>query len=267
MKKTLPTEHDTMRVYPWGGMFCPTPASEEKSHSPGTRRGPKHPIKDIEGETSRSASTLPHGLTPTELAIVEILADGASNREIARQRGCAVGTVKVHLGRIFRKLGVESRGAVIAMAKNIREVQRALMERARVSPFQTEWILQDMTIETRAPGSVLFRRGDKADALFYLEEGGVRLPEVNAFLEAGSVFGEIGVFAADSRRTSSAICETPVRLFRVTADRTWELYVRNPSFAAHLVRLAASRIVDERERNRAFRDHGGHRESQELVTA
>ena len=105
-----------------------------------------------------------------------------------------------------------------------------------------------MTIENRCAGTLLFRRGDPADAIYYLEEGRIDLPEVGASLDAGDIFGEIGVFAEGRRRTASAYCETPVRLLRVSADRAWNLYYRHPTFAAHVVRLAATRIMSERAR-------------------
>jgi CRP-like cAMP-binding protein len=91
---------------------------------------------------------------------------------------------------------------------------------------------------------------DQADALYFIQSGRIALPEVKAYLAEGSVFGEIGIFAEDHRRTSSAVCETPVRLFRVSAERVWDLYAENPSFAVHLLRLAASRIMGERLRFR-----------------
>jgi two-component system nitrate/nitrite response regulator NarL len=192
----------------------------------------------------------PYGLTDAEMAVLEILAEGASNEEIARGRSCAVGTVKVHLGRIFRKLSVRNRGEAIVIARRLKAIQQALLERARGTPFQLNWILQDMTDEQHPAGTVLFRMDDQADALYFIQSGRIALPEVKAYLAEGSVFGEIGIFAEDHRRTSSAVCETPVRLFRVSAERVWDLYAENPSFAVHLLRLAASRIMGERLRFR-----------------
>ncbi len=192
----------------------------------------------------------PYGLTDAEMAVLEILAEGASNEQIARGRDCAVGTVKVHLGRIFRKLGVRNRGEAIVIARRLKAIQQALLERARGTPFQLNWILHDMTDEHHPAGTVLFRVDDPADALYFIQSGRIALPEVKAYLAEGSVFGEIGIFAEDRRRTSSAVCDTPVQLFRVSAERVWDLYAENPSFAVHLLRLAASRIMGERLRFR-----------------
>jgi len=244
-----------------------TAASRESAQQ--TRHPVRGPRKTIPPGpiARRPATALPFGLTPAEMAVIEAIEDGASNLEIANRRNCAVGTVKVHLGRIFRKLGVRSRGGVIAMIKTIRALQQARADRGQLAPFRREWIEDDMTIENRCAGTVLFRRGDHADALYYLEDGRIDLPEVGAFLEAGALFGEIGVFAEDGRRTASAFCETPVRLLRVSADRAWDLYFRNQAFAAHVLRLAATRIMSERTRR--FDGEGNSRteDSPELVNA
>jgi DNA-binding NarL/FixJ family response regulator len=48
-------------------------------------------------------------LTPSEQAIVDLVARGLSNREIGEERGCSARTVETHLGRTYRKLGVTNR--------------------------------------------------------------------------------------------------------------------------------------------------------------
>ncbi|GAC58982.1 putative two-component response regulator [Gordonia hirsuta DSM 44140 = NBRC 16056] len=56
-------------------------------------------------------------LTARELEIVEQLAAGGSNREIARRLFISEATVKSHLVHIFDKLGVDSRTKVVAVAR------------------------------------------------------------------------------------------------------------------------------------------------------
>ena len=60
-------------------------------------------------------------LTPTELAIVELLAEGCTNAEIARRRDSSRRTVESHLGRVYQKLGIEGRVKLtVAAAEHFR---------------------------------------------------------------------------------------------------------------------------------------------------
>ncbi|MGW7536949.1 response regulator [Amycolatopsis sp. NPDC054798] len=60
------------------------------------------------------------GLTDRERDILEQLAQGVGNREIARRLFISEATVKTHLGRIYEKLGVDTRAGAVAVAKEQR---------------------------------------------------------------------------------------------------------------------------------------------------
>lgn len=55
-------------------------------------------------------------LSAREREIAERVAQGSRNREIGSEFGITEGTVKVHLHRIYRKLGIASRGELMLMA-------------------------------------------------------------------------------------------------------------------------------------------------------
>lgn len=63
------------------------------------------------------------GLTPRETEILALLAEGQSNKVIARNLGISDGTVKLHVKAILRKLSVHSRveAAVMAVEHGLRE--------------------------------------------------------------------------------------------------------------------------------------------------
>ncbi len=61
-----------------------------------------------QGET-REPGLADAGLTRREADVLQLLAGGASNREISRQLFLSEKTVKAHLAAVFRKLGVSNR--------------------------------------------------------------------------------------------------------------------------------------------------------------
>jgi len=52
------------------------------------------------------------GLTPRELAVSRLLAEGRSNEEVARQLGVSIHTARRHVEHVLLKLGVHTRAAV-----------------------------------------------------------------------------------------------------------------------------------------------------------
>ena len=59
------------------------------------------------------------GITPREAEVLLWIAQGKSNGEIGTILSCAENTVKVHIARIFEKLGIENRNAASLMAIEI----------------------------------------------------------------------------------------------------------------------------------------------------
>jgi DNA-binding NarL/FixJ family response regulator len=55
-------------------------------------------------------------LSPRELEIIKLIADGANNREAAAKLFISEATIKTHLIHIFEKLGVRDRAAAVAEA-------------------------------------------------------------------------------------------------------------------------------------------------------
>jgi DNA-binding CsgD family transcriptional regulator len=59
---------------------------------------------------------LPFGLTPRELEVLRLVADGASNSEIGRRLSISSKTASVHVTHILQKLDVHTRGEAAAVA-------------------------------------------------------------------------------------------------------------------------------------------------------
>jgi len=57
------------------------------------------------------------GLSPRECEILDLLASGQSNKELARTLGISPNTVKTHVARVYEKLEVQKRVAAIEKAR------------------------------------------------------------------------------------------------------------------------------------------------------
>jgi two-component system nitrate/nitrite response regulator NarL len=82
----------------------------------------------VQGETNIADDDGPFSeLTPREMEILCLLAEGQSNKLIARNLGISDGTVKLHVKAILRKLGIHSRveAAVIAVEQGLRKKNKA----------------------------------------------------------------------------------------------------------------------------------------------
>jgi DNA-binding NarL/FixJ family response regulator len=63
-----------------------------------------------------SGSCSPNGLTPRELDVLALIAEGRSNTEIAGQLYITEGTVKTHVNRLFAKAGLRDRAQAVTYA-------------------------------------------------------------------------------------------------------------------------------------------------------
>jgi DNA-binding NarL/FixJ family response regulator len=59
-------------------------------------------------------------LTPRELEVLAAIADGDTNKVIARRLGISLHTVKFHVESLFRKLGARTRTEALAKASERR---------------------------------------------------------------------------------------------------------------------------------------------------
>jgi DNA-binding CsgD family transcriptional regulator len=71
----------------------------------------------------RTVTDVP-GLTPRELDVAERIADGCTNRQIARELFISEKTVEAHITRLFAKLGVNSRVRLATELRRLRGRRR-----------------------------------------------------------------------------------------------------------------------------------------------
>ena len=75
-------------------------------------------LLDVSATARVAAADVRHKLTERELQVLRLLVAGQPNRAIAEELGIDVITVKAHVGRLMRKIGVENRIALSVQAVN-----------------------------------------------------------------------------------------------------------------------------------------------------
>ncbi len=111
-----------------------------------------------------------------------------------------------------------------------------------------KWLHPFMKEQRFADGSVLFRKGDEADHLYYIAKGRVRLPEISEHIGEGQLLGEVGFFAPDRKRTLSAMADGDCLLYRISESAFKQLYYQNPEFGYYIVQLIGRRLSSDIDR-------------------
>ena len=130
-------------------------------------------------------------------------------------------------------------------ARRLWEIRRLSAEIARAgrdSPV-SQWLLPQMTRRALKAGETLFRKGDKADEIFYVASGRARIEEAGRVLGPGELIGEIGLFSPEHSRTQSVVCETDCELYCMTGEQIYRLYYQNPALGFYFMRLVAERLL------------------------
>lgn len=132
---------------------------------------------------------------------------------------------------------------VFEIRRLVHDIEHALGD----SPV-SEWLLPHMSRRRVRAGEWLFRQGDAADEMYYLQAGEVELPDLGVRLQPGTLFGEIGIFSPTSQRTQSTRCETDCELYVMSRADVQRLYYKNPKLGYHLMRLIVARLLLDVER-------------------
>jgi CRP/FNR family cyclic AMP-dependent transcriptional regulator len=104
------------------------------------------------------------------------------------------------------------------------------------------WLKPYMRSHRLRAGTVLFRKGDSADALYLLVEGELELVEAGRRQPVGQLFGEISFFSPDHARTLTARCASDCLVLSIAAPEFTQLYFQDPKFAFQISRLITHRL-------------------------
>ena len=137
-------------------------------------------------------------------------------------------------------------------AKRLVEILRLTKQIEQVtekSPV-SEWLLPHMHLHKHEAGHVLFREGDKADEIFYVASGTLRLEGVGATVGPGNLVGEIALFSPDKKRTLTIVCETDCELYTMTDEQIYRLYYQNPKLGFYFMKLIVERLLRDVQRHK-----------------
>jgi hypothetical protein len=159
------------------------------------------------------------------------------------------------LGLVF---GVFSKVAAILILHSlllpvniIRLVQmKGLIKKVKLASSKGEhsmdYLVPYMKPEIFKEGDLLFKKGDFADKIFFIQSGSVVLPEVQKEVGPGAILGEVGVFAPNNKRACSAVAACEASILTIKAEKVLELYYQNPKFGFFMIRSIA-KLVSEND--------------------
>lgn len=123
------------------------------------------------------------------------------------------------------------------MVRLIRET-----ETAAAGSLTLEWLSPFGTKRRFATGETVFRKGDPADELYYVESGTFLIPEVGIEVAEGGIVGELGLLSPGNTRTASLVCLQAGKALRVSYSEVKQLYYQNPEFGFYFLKLTSERL-------------------------
>ena len=107
-----------------------------------------------------------------------------------------------------------------------------------------DWLKPFTSTRRAMGGDVLFRKGEPADAMFFVVTGRYRLAELRMDVMPGQVVGELGLLAPDKSRTQTLECIEDGEVLQITYEHVKQLYFQNPQFGFYFIQLASRRLFE-----------------------
>ncbi len=108
---------NAIRLVLSGGIYIPPDALELT----GFMTGDDQPTGPARAAAAVAASGEGPSLTPRQIAVLDLIAEGKSNQEVGDELGLTAGTVKMHLTRIYKALKAKSRTDALAKFNRLRK--------------------------------------------------------------------------------------------------------------------------------------------------
>jgi len=126
----------------------------------------------------------------------------------------------------------------------LRQMQRMIqqIEDATKDDLNLNWVRPFSSTQPANAGDVLFHRGDPANEMYFIVSGRFRVRERGVDLEAGEVFGELGLLNAGQARTATVECTASGELLRIGYDQVKQLYLQDRKFGFYFLHLVSKRL-------------------------
>jgi CRP/FNR family transcriptional regulator, cyclic AMP receptor protein len=126
------------------------------------------------------------------------------------------------------------------------ELRRLITKALRASSdqFSIEALLPLMQRRSVGANDVLFKANDPAEALYYVLEGTLHLPELDKELGPGSIIGEFALFSDTGRRTATAVARTDCIVISLTKAAVLSALVHHPQVGIHLLKMVTVRMLE-----------------------
>ena len=140
----------------------------------------------------------------------------------------------------------------------LRQLQHLIdaMRLATQGDFNLDWLRPFMRSARLSAETSLYHKGDLAEDAYVIARGAVELPELGVTLGVGALFGELGLFTNENRRTASAVAVGETELFCIKYSDVLQLAAQNPRFGFYLMRLMVQRMQSNVARAQARAEKG-----------
>jgi len=115
-------------------------------------------------------------------------------------------------------------------------------EKAASGDLSLDWLTPFGTRRRFGTGEIVFRKGDPAGEMYYVESGVFAVPEVGIELRRGGIVGELGLLSPGNVRTASLVCIEAGRALCVSYSEVKQLYYQNPEFGFYFLKLTSERL-------------------------
>jgi len=116
--------------------------------------------------------------------------------------------------------------------------------RKKDSKDDFSWLLSYMKKEKFRKGEMLFKMGDKADKMYYINKGSIKLAEINKIINEGQVIGEMGIFSPYQERMASAVCAEDLEAYTLSKDELLKLCEQDHVLVFNLMQLSFARFIE-----------------------